>query len=162
MQSGLLDTELARARRYGTALSVILCDIDHFKRINDTHGHAAGDLVLEEFARLLQSMSRTDVDSVIRYGGEEFLLVLPQTELAGAHALAERIRLAFAGTAIAVGDGNAVCATASFGIATVPVHYAHPPASFEVLVGAADAELYAVKHGGRNGVRGRVVASASS
>ena len=162
LQSGLLDTELARARRYGTALSVILCDIDHFKRINDTHGHAAGDLVLEEFARLLQSMSRTDVDSVIRYGGEEFLLVLPQTELAGAHALAERIRLAFAGTAIAVGDGTAVCATASFGIATVPVHYAHPPASFEVLVGAADAELYAVKHGGRNGVRGRVVASASS
>jgi diguanylate cyclase (GGDEF)-like protein len=161
LQKGLLDAELARSRRYGTALSVILCDIDHFKRINDTHGHAAGDQVLDSFASLLQTMTRDPVDSVIRYGGEEFLLVLPQTDLAGAQALAERIRLAFAGAAIPAGDGSLVSATASFGIAAVPaqpaVLSAEPPASFEVLIGAADAQLYAVKRGGRNGVRGVVV-----
>lgn len=154
LQKGLLDTELARTRRYGTALSVILCDIDHFKRINDTYGHAAGDQVLEKFAGLLRSMTRETIDSVIRYGGEEFLVVLPQTELAGAHALAERIRHAFASTAVSAGDGTQVSATASFGIACVPALQSSPPASFEALIGAADAQLYAVKRGGRNGVRG--------
>jgi len=157
LQKGLLDAELARSRRYGTALSVILCDIDHFKRINDTYGHAAGDQVLDGFANLLQTMTRETIDSVIRYGGEEFLLVLPQTDLAGAQALAERIRLAFAGAAVPAEDGTPVAATASFGIAAVPAPPAVPPASFEALIGAADEQLYAVKRGGRNGVRGVVV-----
>jgi diguanylate cyclase (GGDEF)-like protein len=160
LERGRLDAELTRARRYGSALSVILCDIDHFKRVNDSHGHAAGDLVLGEFAGLLRSMAREGVDSVIRYGGEEFLLVLPETGLAGAHALAERIRQAFAGSATPVGNGSVVTTTASFGIACVPALHPYPPASFDALVEAADAQLYAVKHGGRNGVRGTIAAAA--
>jgi len=160
LQRGLLDAELARLRRYGTALSVILCDIDHFKRINDTHGHAAGDRVLNGFAGLLQGMTRESVDSVIRYGGEEFLVVLPQTDLAGALALAERIRAAFAASTVTLDGQGALSATASFGIASVPARAPQPPARYEVLIGAADAELYAVKRGGRNGVRGANVAAA--
>lgn len=160
LQEGLLEAELARARRYGSALSVILCDIDHFKRINDTHGHAAGDQVLCTFAALLRAMTRDTVDRVIRYGGEEFLVVLPQTELAGAQALAERIRDTFARASCLLADGTQVCATASFGVACAPARHPHPPASFEALLGAADDELYAVKRGGRNGVRGRIVAEA--
>jgi diguanylate cyclase (GGDEF)-like protein len=158
LQRGLLDAELARLRRYGSALSVILCDIDHFKRINDTYGHAAGDRVLDLFAGLLQGMTRESVDSVIRYGGEEFLVVLPQTDLAGAQALAERIRAAFAASTVALAGEQPVCATASFGIAAVPARAPRPPARYETLIGAADAELYAVKRGGRNGVRGTIVA----
>jgi diguanylate cyclase (GGDEF)-like protein len=161
LQKGLLEAELARARRYGTALSVILCDIDHFKRINDTHGHAAGDQVLDDFAALLLSITRDTIDSVIRYGGEEFLMVLPQTDLAGAHALAERIRQAFAGAASAVKSGGSVRATASFGIASVSGPHTAGPASSEALIAAADAQLYAVKRGGRNGVRGTVVGAAA-
>jgi diguanylate cyclase (GGDEF)-like protein len=157
LQKGLLDAELVRARRYGTPLSVVLCDIDHFKRINDTHGHGAGDQVLGDFAGLLRAMTRETVDSVIRYGGEEFLLVLPQTDAAGAQALAERMRLAFDRAATPVGDGKSVSATASFGIASIPARHASYPASAEELIAAADAELYAVKHGGRNGVRGTVL-----
>ena len=149
LQKGLLNAELERARRYGTPLSVILCDIDHFKRINDTYGHAAGDQVLADFAGLLLGLTRDTVDSVVRYGGEEFLLVLPQTDLAGAHALAERIRTAFADA-----PGAAITATASFGIAAVPAQAAALPASSEALIGAADAQLYAAKRGGRNTVCG--------
>ncbi|MFC5461475.1 sensor domain-containing diguanylate cyclase [Massilia niabensis] len=160
LQRGLLDAELTRTRRYGSALSVILCDIDHFKQINDTYGHAAGDQVLSEFAGLLQSMVREAVDTVIRYGGEEFLIVLPETELAGAHALAERIRVAFANAATAAGDGSFISATASFGVAAVPAQHPWPPSNFEALVGAADDQLYVVKRGGRNGVRGTVVTAA--
>ena len=160
-QSGLLDAELARTRRYGSALSVILCDIDHFKRINDTHGHAAGDQVLSEFAGLLRTMAREGIDSVIRYGGEEFLLVLPQTELAGAQALAERIRHAFAEAATMTANGSPVSTTASFGVASVPARHPSPPATFEALIAAADEQLYAAKRGGRNGVRGTVVSAVT-
>jgi diguanylate cyclase (GGDEF)-like protein len=145
LQKGLLNAELERARRYGTPLSVVLCDLDHFKRINDTYGHAAGDQVLADFAGLLLTLTRDTVDSVVRYGGEEFLLVLPQTDLAGAQALAERIRAAFADA-----PGATIKATASFGIASVPAQAPVLPASSEALIGAADAQLYAAKRGGRN------------
>ena len=159
LQSGLLDAELARARRYATALSVILCDIDHFKRINDSYGHAAGDQVLSAFAGLLQSMARETDDSVIRYGGEEFLVVLPQAELAEAQALAERIRHAFANTPTPIGGGAFVSATASFGIACVPTLHDFAPAKFDALIEAADVQLYAAKRAGRNGVRGAIVSA---
>ena len=161
LQSGLLDAELARARRYGNALSAVLCDIDHFKRINDSYGHAAGDQVLSGFAGLLQAMTQETDGSVIRYGGEEFLIVLPQAELAEAQALAERIRHAFANTPTPIGGGAFVSATASFGIASIPTLHHFVPAKFEALIEAADVQLYGVKHGGRNGVRGTVVSAAA-
>jgi diguanylate cyclase (GGDEF)-like protein len=156
LQKGLLTAELERARRYGTPLSVILCDIDHFKRINDTYGHAAGDQVLADFAGLLLTLTRDTVDSVVRYGGEEFLLVVPQTDLTGAHALAERIRAACASATSVTASGHTVTATASFGIASVPARAVQLPASSEALIGAADAQLYAAKRGGRNTVCGTV------
>ena len=156
LERGLLEAELARTRRYGSALSVILCDIDHFKRVNDTYGHAAGDQVLSQFAALLQSMVREAVDSVIRYGGEEFLIVLPQTELAGAQGLAERIRQAFTNASTPLGNSTFVSATASFGVACVPALHPHPPATFEALIAAADEQLYVVKRSGRNGVLGTI------
>ena len=161
LQSGLLDAELARARRYGNAQSAVLCDIDHFKRINDSYGHAAGDQVLSGFAGLLQAMTQETDGSVIRYGGEEFLIVLPQAELAEAQALAERIRHAFANTPTPIGGGAFVSATASFGIASIPTLHHFVPAKFEALIEAADVQLYGVKHGGRNGVRGTVVSAAA-
>lgn len=161
LQRGLLDVELARCRRYGTALSVILCDIDYFKRINDTHGHAAGDQVLEAFARLLNTMTRETVDRVIRYGGEEFLVVLPQTDLAGAQALAERIRTAFAVDLMHLGGNTYLTASASFGVATVLGEDARAAVSFDELVGLADAQLYAAKGSGRNRVCGASMVPAA-
>ncbi|WP_179119059.1 GGDEF domain-containing protein [Massilia sp. KIM] len=161
LQRGLLDAELARCRRYGAALSVVLCDIDHFKRINDTHGHAAGDQVLESFAHVLRTMTREAVDRVIRYGGEEFLIVLPHTDLAGAQALAERIRTAFAVDVMHLGDNVYLTASASFGVATVPAELTHASVSFEELVGLADAQLYAAKGGGRNRVCAAILAPAA-
>src|SRR5476649_1397827 len=89
LHAQLLENEIARAQRYGQSLSVIMCDLDHFKDINDTHGHHGGDAVLQVFAGLLQSMTRDSIDSVVRSGGEEFLLILPATDLCGGVLLAE-------------------------------------------------------------------------
>jgi diguanylate cyclase (GGDEF)-like protein len=107
-------------------------------------------------------MTRETVDSVIRYGGEEFLMVLPQTDLAGALALAraERIRAAFAKASCQLGDGSVIHATASFGVASVSALHADPPAGFETLIRAGDEELYAFKRSGHNKVRGTMVNAA--
>ncbi|WP_454754659.1 GGDEF domain-containing protein [Cupriavidus necator] len=88
----VLPTEIARARRHKLWLTLIVCDVDHFKSINDTDGRQAGDAVLRHLSALLQSMTRQHLDSVVRYGGEEFLLVLTQTDLSGAVSLADRLR----------------------------------------------------------------------
>jgi diguanylate cyclase (GGDEF)-like protein len=158
LQKGMLEAELKRVHRYGTPLSVLLCDIDHFKRINDSHGHAAGDQVLKAFSALMLSMTRDTVDRVIRYGGEEFLIVLPQTDAPGGQALAHRIRQAFERSTITTDEGIQVRATASFGLATVHPGQHAPVMSSEALIGQADAQLYEVKRNGRNDVRGVIVA----
>ncbi|PKB21463.1 GGDEF domain-containing protein [Janthinobacterium sp. 64] len=140
----LLGAELARAKRHDLCLTAILCDLDHFKRINDAHGHAAGDDVLRNFAARLGNATRHGIDSVVRHGGEEFLLILPETDLAGGVRLAERLR---AGMARHIGT------TASFGVACIafaPGSQACGPAA---LVAAADGLLYQAKHAGRNCVR---------
>lgn len=157
LQTGLLDAELVRARRYGAPVAVILCDIDHFKRINDSHGHAVGDLVLIAFASLLQRVTRTAVDSVIRYGGEEFLVVLPETSLAGAHTLAERIRVSFADEGVLSSSGERLYFTASFGVAAWAGQADAPTVTPEQLIGAADVQLYDAKRAGRNAVRSGVL-----
>ncbi len=147
----LLGAELARARRFGHAVSVVLCDIDHFKHINDTFGHHQGDHVIQNFATLLQGMTRQGVDAVVRYGGEEFLLILPVTGLAGATALADRLRDAFAASTFTV-DGEPVPTSASFGVATFDFSSKDLRVTLPDLIVAADKELYAAKRNGRNRV----------
>ncbi|KAB8055605.1 diguanylate cyclase [Janthinobacterium rivuli] len=140
----LLGAELARSQRHGLCLTAILCDLDHFKRINDAHGHAAGDAVLRTFAALLGNATRRGIDSVVRHGGEEFLLILPETDLAGGVRLAERLR---AGLVRHIGT------TASFGVAS---HVCAPDSQAPdaaALVAAADSLLYQAKHAGRDCVR---------
>ena len=87
-----LPQEISRAKRYGCDFSFLMCDIDHFKKVNDTYGHLAGDAVLKEFVQCLSSVIRQQVDWAGRYGGEEFLVVLPETDQAGAMVVAERLR----------------------------------------------------------------------
>ncbi|KQQ87744.1 diguanylate cyclase [Massilia sp. Leaf139] len=133
------------------SLTVVLCDIDHFKRINDTHGHGDGDLVLRGFARILQVATREGIDSVVRYGGEEFLIVLPETDLAGGVALAERLRVTFAATEVVSNDGaTRVRATASFGVATVELAQLAFDMPLRHLIDAADELMYQAKRNGRD------------
>ncbi len=146
----LLETEIARAQRYRLSLSVIMCDLDHFKLVNDHYGHHGGDAVLQHFARLMLAMTRDSVDSVVRYGGEEFLLILPETDLAGANLLAERLRAALAGVPILYGD-QAISVSASFGV--VSIDFASSASSAQQnMIRAADDMLYTAKNSGRNRV----------
>jgi diguanylate cyclase (GGDEF)-like protein len=129
------------ARRHDQPFSVALVDVDHFKAVNDTYGHSAGDQVLREIANRLQDTLRVE-DSAGRWGGEEFLLLLPMTDLPGATVVGERLRLRVAGESIIIGDGSHIDVRISVGVATgvdVP----------DVLV-RADAALYRAKAGGRN------------
>ncbi|TML44909.1 MAG: diguanylate cyclase [Actinobacteria bacterium] len=138
-----LVAEISRSERYETPLAVILCDIDEFKAANDSHGHAFGDLVLQRFADVLRGTLR-DIDLSSRWGGEEFLIVLPGTTLEGAVEAAERIRTALAELELVAGAVTTVM-TASFGIAKL----AEGMDAFD-LVRAADEALYEAKSRGKN------------
>ena len=145
-----LGEEVDRAARYGSALGIALADIDHFKRINDAHGHPVGDAALRVVAAALRTNLRT-CDALGRYGGEEFLAVLPNTDLAGSVRVAERMRRLL-GRARMPGGGalGRIRMTASFGVACLgelPVG-----SRVEQLVDLADRRLYAAKHRGRNRV----------
>lgn len=144
-----LGAEMERVRRYNTALSLLLIDIDHFKHINDTYGHLAGDDVLVEVAAMLQRVVRA-VDMVSRYGGEEFVIVLPETGAPGAEAFAERLRELIEGHAFAVNRGAPIRVTTSIGVSTFPTFGTD---SVEDLLAAADSALYRAKADGRNRVR---------
>ena len=138
---------IAETDRFGGYGSLVLADIDHFKSVNDTYGHQAGDQVLRQVAKVLADGVRT-VDVCARYGGEELAILLPQTSLEGARELAERIRQSIADRIVRVG-GEEIRVTASFGVATYP----DPVKVKESLFPAADRALYAAKHDGRNCVR---------
>jgi diguanylate cyclase (GGDEF)-like protein len=139
-----LDEHLAQAQRYGKQLSLILCDIDHFKSVNDTYGHPVGDVVLRGVARtLLEEARATDV--VARYGGEEFAVVMPETDGPGALTIAERIRQRVKALVFETGQGK-LAITLSLGIATVPGDATRKPE----LVERADACLYHAKRHGRD------------
>jgi diguanylate cyclase (GGDEF)-like protein len=142
------------------SLSVVLCDIDRFKHINDTHGHGDGDTVLRGFARILHAATRESVDSVVRYGGEEFLLVLPGTDLDGALRLAERLRVTFAATEVVSDDGaTRLRATASFGVASANLAEFQVEYPLRHLISAADELMYRAKRNGRDRVESLQLAS---
>jgi diguanylate cyclase (GGDEF)-like protein len=141
-----LADELARVDRFGGSLAVVVADLDWFKDVNDRFGHPSGDTVLREFAALLSETLR-DVDLAGRWGGEEFLLILPGTDLDGGVQVAERIRAALAGRIVLAVDGTPIPITSSFGVAATP-----PARTGSELFAAADAALYEAKRAGKNRV----------
>jgi len=142
-----LDKELARAQREGHPLAMLMIDVDHFKLVNDTHGHQAGDAMLREVARRIRSTIRR-YDTAGRYGGEEFVVVLPATDLAGGMTQAERIRQTIAGEGVAA-SGKLVEVTCSIGVCSWP---ASGPGDAPLLIHGADEALYQAKRSGRNRV----------
>jgi diguanylate cyclase (GGDEF)-like protein len=151
-----LPQEIERARRYGHPLSVVLCDVDHFKKVNDTYGHQAGDQVLESFARLLTGSVRSDIDWVTRYGGEEFLIVLPETSVTDAVAFAEKMRAAIAAHPFEIANGT-LSVSSSFGVSGYNSAQIQKDASVDNLIANADRCLYRSKDMGRNRVTGKVL-----
>jgi diguanylate cyclase (GGDEF)-like protein len=145
---GILEKELDRVERRGGHISVVMADLDYFKRVNDTHGHLAGDTVLRLTAKSMLSMIRK-YDSVGRYGGEEFLIVLPGSDREGASALAERLRLGIEGEIMDTPEGM-IRVTFSLGVATYGGRGRHHDVN--ALVRRADTALYAAKENGRNRV----------
>jgi diguanylate cyclase (GGDEF)-like protein len=146
-----MDAEVARSRRSGSPLAIVLADLDDFKQVNDKHGHEAGDRTLRAFADILRAAVR-DVDLPVRLGGEEFAVLLPDTDLLGGANLAERLRVTLERHQI---DGGAspIWVTASFGVSCYPL-----AASAEELLVDADRRLYDAKRRGKN----RVEVSASA
>ncbi|HEU6446294.1 MAG TPA: diguanylate cyclase [Gaiellaceae bacterium] len=147
-----LEKELARAERFDEPLTLVLADIDDFKRINDRWGHPTGDEVLKAFSGCLRTSVR-EIDLAGRWGGEEFALLLPGTDLEGGRQLAERIRRTLGGQGLVAPDGAPIRVTASFGVASFPL-----VSSQSQLVAAADAALYEAKRTGKD----RVVTSEPS
>jgi diguanylate cyclase (GGDEF)-like protein len=139
-----LDAEVTRSRRNGSPLGIILADLDDFKRVNDTYGHEVGDEALRNFAAILQGTVR-DVDLPVRLGGEEFAVLVPDTDLEGAALLAERIRHELEASRPEHPDGEPFRLTASFGVSCFP-----SAATAEDLLSDADRRLYEAKHRGKN------------
>ena len=142
-----LDTEIAYARRHAAVLSLLILDVDHFKKINDAHGHLAGDYVLTKLARLAQGTVRTE-DVFARYGGEEFAIICRAVSLANAGTLGERIRVLIETTTFEF-DHHRIPVTVSVGVAAHPDLPVETPAQ---LIAAADEALYEAKRSGRNRV----------
>ena len=142
----VLNQELSRAKREHASLSVAMADLDHFKQINDSHGHATGDAVLQQIGERMQSVLRAS-DAIGRYGGEEFLIVLPRAETAGGREVGERVRAAVAREPVRCGSLD-VRVTVTVGVASTSVF------GFDaaVLVQASDEALYRAKAAGRNRV----------
>jgi diguanylate cyclase (GGDEF)-like protein len=139
-----IERELARARREKHSVSIAIADIDHFKAINDRHGHEAGDLVLQALAGLLTRCLRSS-DVACRYGGEEFVILIPRADLEVAHKRADAWRAEFESLRTRAGDEE-VAATLSVGVASFPMH----GDDGESVLRAADRALYRSKAGGRN------------
>jgi diguanylate cyclase (GGDEF)-like protein len=144
-----LSQEIIRSSRYHHHLSVLMCDLDHFKIINDTYGHLAGDEVLKSCVEHLSSSVRLKVDWLARYGGEEFVIVLPETDQAGALHVAERMRKRIAATPVNF-LGCEIDITASFGAVTLSPTINGTVRYMEQVLNVADTCLYQAKNSGRN------------
>jgi two-component system, cell cycle response regulator len=151
-----LESEFAYAIRHSTPLSLVMFDIDHFKKINDTHGHLAGDYALSTLSKVVSDTIRQE-DVFARYGGEEFVVICRGIDLAGAAAFGERIRRSVDGQAF-VYNGVDIKVTVSVGVAAVPEVGMKDPME---LVGAADDALYQAKRQGRNRVVSGVTAASN-
>jgi diguanylate cyclase (GGDEF)-like protein len=141
-----LALEISRTARFGDPLALVIVDVDSFKSINDSHGHLFGDRVLRDVADVLRATLRR-IDLPTRWGGDEFVLLLPGTDVTGALALAERLRAALADRVLFAPNGSTVTITASFGVAVCP-----DVGSDAELLAAADEALYAAKRAGKNRV----------
>ncbi len=143
-----LTEEVRRARRYGSSMVLIMADIDHFKAVNDTYGHPAGDAVITATAHVLRQSLRIHVDVIGRYGGEEFMMLLPQTDGEGGICAAERLRVAVEALEVEIGDGTKLKVTMSFGVTSLaqPAH----EEKVSLVIQRADDALYRSKKGGRN------------
>ena len=146
--SEALAREIARASRYHRELSMVMFDLDHFKQVNDTHGHLAGDAVLKTMALTIKSKIRTE-DIFARYGGEEFAIILPEIDRHNAHQFSEKIRRIVEATEFRF-EGTLIPVTISMGVATLDPEEPTPAA----LIKSADEHLYEAKAAGRNCVRG--------
>ena len=142
----ILEMEVARTMRHGPPLTIVILDLDHFKRINDTWGHPTGDLVLKEAGRVLTASIRK-CDMVGRYGGEEFMIMLPDTTQAGAAIMMERCRATLAETTIVADNGETIRISGSFGLANNEKQLS---LSSEAMIKLADEALYRAKAEGRN------------
>lgn len=146
-----LPQEIKKAQRYHTSFSLVMCDLDHFKEINDTYGHQAGDKILKEFVDCIAGAFRSEVDWVARYGGEEFVIALPGTDVSGGGILAERIRTSIAHRKIIM-DSREIAITVSFGVTGFSPTTPQEKISAENLIREADRRLYQAKEEGRNRV----------
>jgi len=144
----ILATKISACARYKEPLSLVLCDIDFFKKLNDTYGHPFGDKVLKGIAEKLESNIRVDIDAAARYGGEEFVLILDKTNHDKAKETVERIRQSIEDLSFKTVDGEVVKKTMSFGIASYPEH----ARELNDLISKSDKALYSAKSGGRNRV----------
>ncbi len=142
-----LDEMFAHARRFKEPVACVICDLDRFKTVNDTHGHQAGDEVLKQFAQILKREARS-IDRVGRYGGEEFMFLLPGAAMDAAARFAERVRKQVESNTFTF-DGTSIRRTASFGVSAWPHEHI---GSIDVLVRSADDALYVAKETGRNRV----------
>ncbi len=141
----MLEDEVARSQRSKAPVSLLMLDLDHFKDVNDKFGHVAGDMALRESGNIIHQHSRS-IDKVCRYGGEEFAVILPETDAAGAMIIGERMRIAIEGHIFRLDEGHDLSITASIGVASFPEH----AASAQTLVDSADQALYVAKVRGRN------------
>jgi two-component system, cell cycle response regulator len=154
-----LPREVERCRRYAYPLSVLMCDLDHFKQINDQRGHATGDDVLQQFAARAQKSIRSNSDWVARYGGEEFMIVLPETAHADGMFVADKIRTLIGSAPFTTRTGDTPV-TASFGVASTGPHGPDLTLKVETLIRTADECLYRSKQEGRNRSTGQEIAAS--
>ena len=145
-----LDEELERDRRYGRTFSILFFDLDHLKEVNDKYGHLAGSRVLREVAHLIQAKLRRS-DRIFRYGGDEFVVTLPETGSEGAVRVAHRLRRTLRSHRFLAAEGHSTHLTASFGVATFP----QDGSSQEELIRVADQAMYRIKRQSRDGVASR-------